>query len=213
MAFYNKLDSILEGFEKESKPVVIASQLITKYPHSFKVLKYDLKAYTNQIQSIAQAEKEGKIQPKSLTPEGYVYVTYPGTAHSLASIIGLIGKPSGVKETAHLKDDYIVMTVHDEVVSVYEKIFKDFGIEYSKDFQSRYDVGGKGTKGKVSDTQFRLFFAENPAPMVAGDSPAFKKSQKPQEAKKQATAADARKRLADLKAKLAAKSNPNITSI
>lgn len=204
MSFYENLDIILESFDE--KPVVIAGKLVTKYPHSFQMLKYDPKGYTEYIRTQAHAKERGENLPNM--PEGYVQITYPGTANSLAEVIGLKGgKPSGVVEPARPKDDYIIMTVKDEVVSAYEKIFKEFGINYSKDFQARYDVGGKGTRNKVVNTQFRLFFAENPAPLIAGDSPTVDKPSKAKKSKpkKATSAADARRRLEALKAQLASK--------
>ena len=221
MSFYKKLDLILENFTGDEKAVELAGKLITKYPHSFKMLKYDPKGYTDSLRVSDLSAKEAPIEQDDIsddpdelpeirssvtTPEGYIEVVYPGTAHSLATVIGLIGKPSGVKEPARVNGDYIQMVVKDEIVSSIESVLKLFGIEYSKDFQSKYDVGGKGTRGKVVDTQFRLFPAEKPAQLIPGNSPK-KSGERKAKPIKVTNAGDARKRLADLKAQLQARKN------
>lgn len=212
MDFKTNLNKILESasfnWSKEKKAAGIekAASLITKYPKHVTLNTFD--QFGNRKSKIFKGAF-GLAQILGLHPMTAFIETKteidPKTGEEVEvdkplKIIPVI--PSYIKNGPISDEDQVKLIVKDEIVSQLEKILKEYGVEYIKDFQSRYDVGLASKDQKVHGTQFRLKIAMQPAPIEVGE-PETSGKETPQPKAKASkevggSISDAKKRLAQL---------------
>jgi len=211
MEFKSELNKILEsaGFnwskEKKIAGIEKAASLVTKYPSQVTLVSAD-----------SHGERKAKIfkgafglaQILGLHPMVAFIKTKteidPSTGEEVEvnkplKVIPVI--PSYIKGEPLFSNDQVRVTIRDDMAGQIEKILKDYGIDYIKDFQSRYDVGLQGKDQKVHGTQFRMKVATNPAPIEVGEvMPSTPKTKTPSQSKAASAGSlsDAKKRLAEL---------------